>query len=191
MSILSLRQASRGVRYAAAASAMLLFLPLAATAQERGGGREGGGGHEGGGARGGAQMSGARGGAQMGGRQMGSPRIEPQRAPQGYRAMGAPAGADRRPSNLNRPAFNHNFSAARSYRVGAYHSPAGWRYQRWQYGQILPRAYWAQQYWLSDYWLFGLDVPPVGYEWVRYGPDALLIDTTTGEVIQTVYGDFN
>ncbi|NWN22978.1 RcnB family protein, partial [Escherichia coli] len=50
--------------------------------------------------------------------------------------------------------------------------------------------FWAQNYWLTDYWLFGLDVPPLGYEWVRYGPDALLVNITTGEVIQVVYGRF-
>ena len=43
---------------------------------------------------------------------------------------------------------------------------------------------------MLDYWLFGLDVPPYGYEWVRYGPDALLIDLRSGEVIQVVYGRF-
>jgi Ni/Co efflux regulator RcnB len=29
-----------------------------------------------------------------------------------------------------------------------------------------------------------------GYEWVRYGDDALLIDTDTGEVIRTEYDLF-
>ena len=53
-----------------------------------------------------------------------------------------------------------------------------------------PRAFWASEYYLSDYWLFGLEVPPVGYEWVRNGADALLIDTNTGEILQVEYGVF-
>ncbi|HEL3249660.1 TPA: RcnB family protein, partial [Stenotrophomonas maltophilia] len=40
------------------------------------------------------------------------------------------------------------------------------------------------------FWLFGLDMPPMGYEWVRHGPDALLINTGNGEIVQVVYGRF-
>jgi hypothetical protein len=43
----------------------------------------------------------------------------------------------------------------------------GYAYQRWHYGQILPRPYWIGDYILNDFWLFGLDTPPMGYEWVR------------------------
>jgi Ni/Co efflux regulator RcnB len=52
------------------------------------------------------------------------------------------------------------------------------------------RVFWAPRYFLSDYWLFGLEVPPVGYEWVRYGDDALLIDVNTGMILQVEYGVF-
>jgi Ni/Co efflux regulator RcnB len=115
---------------------------------------------------------------------------EPERGPQGYNRVERPMGAEARPQQIDRSAYNHNFTANRGYHIGPYHAPRGFAYQRWGYGDRLPRSFWAQQYWLTDYWLFGLDVPPVGYEWVRYGPDALLIDTTTGEVVQTVYGRF-
>jgi Ni/Co efflux regulator RcnB len=43
---------------------------------------------------------------------------------------------------------------------------------------------------LADYWLFALDVPPVGYEWVRDDTDALLVNIGTGEVLQVQYGVF-
>jgi Ni/Co efflux regulator RcnB len=33
-------------------------------------------------------------------------------------------------------------------------------------------------------------VPPAGYEWVRVGADALLVNTATGEVLQVEYGVF-
>jgi Ni/Co efflux regulator RcnB len=62
--------------------------------------------------------------------------------------------------------------------------------RHWAYGQILPRAYWAPQYHLADYWLFGLEVPPPGCEWVRDDDDALLVDVTTGEIMQVEYGVF-
>jgi Ni/Co efflux regulator RcnB len=115
---------------------------------------------------------------------------EPERGPQRYQRVERPVGADARPQQFDRQVYNHNFTADRSYHIGPYHAPHGYAYRRWGYGEVLPRYYWAQQYWLTDYWLFGLEVPPVGFEWVRYGPDALLINTDNGEVIQVVYGRF-
>jgi Ni/Co efflux regulator RcnB len=147
--------------------------------------REHGGGGPGGGApRGGAPRGG---GAHAAGP---SRQAEPERGPQGYQRIERPQGAQARPQQFDRQAYNHNFNADRGYHVGPYHAPRGFRYRRWGYGDILPRYYWGQQYWLLDYWLFGLDVPPIGYEWVRYGPDAVLIDTRSGEVIQVIYGRF-
>lgn len=123
------------------------------------------------------------------GRQQRAP--EPERRPRGYPRVERPEGADRRPQQVDRRDYNHNYQASQSYRIGPYRAPRAYRYRRWVFGEILPRIYWAQDYWISDYWLFGLDVPPLGLEWVRYGPDALLIDTRSGEVIQVVYGRFN
>ena len=119
-----------------------------------------------------------------------SPNIEAQRAPQGYTPLNRPDKADQRPQTYDKGGYNHNFKATQTYHVGPYHGGASYRYTRWQYGQMLPSRYRGQQYWLAEYWLFGLDVPPMGYEWIRYGPDAILVDTATGEVVQVVYGDF-
>lgn len=116
--------------------------------------------------------------------------VEPERAPRGYQRVERPAGAEVRPQQFDRQVYNHNFRAERTYHIGPYHPPRGFYYRRWGYGEVLPRIYWSQRYWLSDYWLFGLEVPPVGCEWVRYGPDALLIDIRSGQVIQVVYGRF-
>jgi Ni/Co efflux regulator RcnB len=33
-------------------------------------------------------------------------------------------------------------------------------------------------------------VPPVGYEWVRDGNDAILVNTGSGEILQVEYGVF-
>jgi len=62
--------------------------------------------------------------------------------------------------------------------------------RRWGFGQILPRAYWAPEYVLADDWLFGLEIPPAGYEWVRVGADAMLLNIVTGEILQVEYGVF-
>ena len=115
---------------------------------------------------------------------------EPERGPMGYSQVQRPSGAEARPQQFDRQNYNHNFVADHGYHIGPYHAPRGFRYHRWGYGDILPRGYWGSNYWLQDYWLFGLDVPPYGFEWVRYGPDALLIDTRSGEVVQVIYGRF-
>lgn len=116
--------------------------------------------------------------------------IERQHEPRGYTRFEPPMAAQQRPGAPDADLFHHNFAASRGYHIGPYHAPGGFRYRRLSYGEILPPIYWGPQYRLTDYWLFGLDVPPVGYEWVRYGPDALLVDMTTGEVVAEVYGDF-
>jgi len=119
-----------------------------------------------------------------------APRGEPHPAVRGYTRVAPPAGWNTRPQTVDRGAYQHNYQAPRSFQVGPYHRPAGWSEHHWAYGQILPRAYWTAEYILADYWLFGLEVPPVGYEWVRDGADALLIDITTGEILQVEYGVF-
>ena len=116
--------------------------------------------------------------------------VEPHAGPSGYQRPTAPAGWDKRPQTVDRASYQHNFQAARSYRIGPYHRPSGWVDRHWAYGDHLPRSYWAAQYLLADYWLFGLEVPPVGYEWVRVGADALLIDVNSGVVLQAEYGVF-
>jgi len=118
------------------------------------------------------------------------PRGEAHPGPRGYQRPAEPKGWNARPAQVDRAAYQHNFSAARSYHIGPYRRPPGWTAHRWGYGEILPRAYWGAQYLIGDYWLFGLEVPPVNYEWVRDGNDALLIDTNSGEILQVEYGVF-
>jgi Ni/Co efflux regulator RcnB len=120
----------------------------------------------------------------------GHPPGEAHPGPQGYQRVGPPAGWDHRPPTVNKPTYQHNFQAARSFHIGPYHHPSGWAPHHWGYGQILPRAYWAPSYLIADYWLFALEVPPAGYEWVRDDTDALLVDVNTGEILQVEYGVF-
>jgi len=115
---------------------------------------------------------------------------EPHAGPNGYHRLTEPEGWNNRPSTVDRGAYQHNFQAARSFHIGPYHPPRGWHDHHWGFGEILPRAYWGADYLIADYWLFALEVPPVGYEWVRVGNDALLISTVNGEVLQAEYGVF-
>jgi len=111
--------------------------------------------------------------------------------PQGYHRAEPPAGWDHRPQgNFDRGSYQHNFQAARSFHIGPYHRPMGWNEHRWVFGEVLPRAYWSPEYLIADYWLFALEVPPGGFEWVRDGGDALLINTGDGSILQVEYGVF-
>jgi len=78
----------------------------------------------------------------------------------------------------------------RSYRSQPYERPYGWYQQRWVYGQTMPGAFWARDYWVDSYWSFGLIDPPYGYVWVRYGPDALLVNVESGLILSVMYGVF-
>jgi Ni/Co efflux regulator RcnB len=107
-----------------------------------------------------------------------------------YRNPGVHRGAHQRPRTFNRRAYQRNVWARRKFRHGVYHRPHGWYYRRWTYGQILPFAFFARDYWLNDWWIYDLPAPPYGYEWVRYGDDAILVDIRTGTILQVIYGVF-
>jgi Ni/Co efflux regulator RcnB len=120
-----------------------------------------------------------------------APRGEPHPGPRNYQRPSEPQGWNQRPQQIDRPTYQHNYQAARSYRIGPYRRPPGWVARHWAYGQILPHAYWTPQYLIADYWLFALEVPPAGCEWVRDDTDALLVDIATGEILQVEYGVFS
>jgi len=86
--------------------------------------------------------------------------------------------------------LRRNIVAVHRFHAGPYRAPLGWRYRRWVFGERLPSVYFGSAFWITDFLAFDLFPPPDGYVWVRYGPDALLIDRYTGEIIQTDYGVF-
>jgi len=77
-----------------------------------------------------------------------------------------------------------------AWRGGAWSGPPGYYYRHWGYGDRLPYGWFAAQWFINDYYYYDLAVPPYGYEWIRVGPDALLIDTNDGTVVESVYGIF-
>lgn len=78
------------------------------------------------------------------------------------------------------------------FRRGRYHPPRGYSYgYRSVYrGFFLEPFFYASSYWLADPYQYRL--PPVEwpYRWVRYYDDALLVDTTTGEVADVIENFF-
>ena len=86
--------------------------------------------------------------------------------------------------------YERNTSAQHRYDRGDYRWPRGYGYQRWTYGQFLPQVFFNESSRIYDYADYRLPYPPPGAAWVRYGPDALLIDRDTGEIIQVIYGVF-
>ena len=74
--------------------------------------------------------------------------------------------------------------------AGVYHYPHGYAYRRWAVGRVLPRAYWAPSYYYRGYGALGLMAPPANFQWVRYGPDLMLVNLATGNVVDIRYGVF-
>ena len=86
--------------------------------------------------------------------------------------------------------FLYRGRAFERVRSEAFVYPQGWGYRRWEVGAFLPPVFLASDYWYADWDLIGLSPPPPDYQWVRYGPDLLLVELTTGEVIDVVYDVF-
>jgi Ni/Co efflux regulator RcnB len=77
-----------------------------------------------------------------------------------------------------------------SFRAAPFYYPGGWGYRRWAVGQFLPGLFLTQGYFIGNWAAYSLGPPPPGLQWVRYGPDALLVNVYTGQVVDTVYGVF-
>ena len=99
-----------------------------------------------------------------------------------------------------RPNFPHQHQRHRTFvyhgnhhpslLVGVFHYPSGTSYRYWSRGDFLPGLFFTAQFFFTDYTRLGVDPPPPGYRWVRYGPDLLLIDIYTYEVVEVLYGVF-
>jgi Ni/Co efflux regulator RcnB len=68
--------------------------------------------------------------------------------------------------------------------------PRGYRYRHWSVGALLPALFVGSGYFYSDYAALGLEPPPPGCAWVRYGPDLVLVNLTTRVILDVVYGVF-
>ena len=73
----------------------------------------------------------------------------------------------------------------------AFRYPHGWSHRTWRVGMVLPALFLAPDYYYDDYAPLGLQAPPPGYRWVRYGDDLLLVNLRTGSVEDVVYDVFD
>jgi hypothetical protein len=78
-----------------------------------------------------------------------------------------------------------------SHRYRSYwRPPVGFYVRTWAFGDFLPRGWYGAQYYIDAPWYFDLPLPPPGFEWVRVGYDALLIDEYSVRVVQVVRNVF-
>jgi hypothetical protein len=68
--------------------------------------------------------------------------------------------------------------------------PPGYAYRRWAVGGVLPPLFLVPAYYYADWATLGLPPPPPGAQWVRYGPDLLLVDINSGQVLDVVNDAF-
>jgi len=86
--------------------------------------------------------------------------------------------------------YQGNIKSDHHFHAGDYRAPHGYSYRHWSYGDRLPSIYFGRDYWIGDFGMYDLMSPPDGYVWVRFGPDAILIDEYTGEIVRVEYGVF-
>ena len=91
-----------------------------------------------------------------------------------------------RPGPGMRPPPRPQFSwRGRSYyrmRGPAFRYPRGYAYQRWVIGAFLPSIFLGTTYFFDDWRGLGIDRPPPGRRWVRYGPDLVLVNLRTRRI---------
>lgn len=78
------------------------------------------------------------------------------------------------------------YRSPQRYRYGYYRPPIGFYSHNWAFGEFLPRGWYGSDYLLDSWWDYDLPYPPPGYDWVRVGSDALLIDRYSGRIVQVV-----
>jgi Ni/Co efflux regulator RcnB len=85
--------------------------------------------------------------------------------------------------------FNFRGRQYTAIRGPAYNYPRGWGYRRWGRGEFLPSVFLAAPFYFDYDWL-GLPPPPSGARWVRNGPDALLVSSYDGRILDVIYDAF-
>jgi len=101
-----------------------------------------------------------------------------------FRSGGAPV----RDSHAG--AFSYHGQSYAPFRASRYRWPNGMGYRRYGVGAYLPLGFIVSAYVLADWMVYGLAAPPPGDQWVRYGPDVLLVDPSTGQIVDGAYSAF-
>ena len=69
--------------------------------------------------------------------------------------------------------------------------PPGYAYRLWAVGAILPPLFLVPDYYYAGWADMGLPPPDPGFQYVEYGPDLLLVNLATGEVVEVFPGAFS
>jgi hypothetical protein len=93
-----------------------------------------------------------------------------------------------RPGGFGGAQFGYRGHMFNRVHLAPFAYPPGWGYRRWVIGAALPALFLTSAYFYADWASLGLAPPPPGYQWVRYGPDLLLVDVNTGQVADAAYG---
>ncbi len=113
---------------------------------------------------------------------------KPGKTPQAGKPAGGSPQAGPQPPRGNQ--FSHRGQSYNRIAGPAFVYPPGWQYRRWSIGGVFPALFLTSAYFYADYAALGLEVPPTGYAWVRFGPDLVLVNLTTDEIEDVVYGVF-
>jgi Ni/Co efflux regulator RcnB len=87
--------------------------------------------------------------------------------------------------------YVRTITPTKHYNTSVFMGPPGYVYTRYSIGDRAPSTLLGGGYTLMKYSKYGLESPPDGLTWIRAGDDALLVDSKTGEVVQTDYGLFS
>jgi Ni/Co efflux regulator RcnB len=111
-----------------------------------------------------------------------------QFAPGPGHAVGAPGHVVGAPVGLPGRQFTYHGRPFNRVHLAPFVYPNGWAYRHWAVGAVLPPLFLAPAYYYTDWATLGLAPPEPGFQWVRYGPDLLLVNVTTGAVVDVVEG---
>jgi len=113
-----------------------------------------------------------------------------------YPGQGAPAvrgagGYGAAAPRVGARAFTYNGRQFFRYRAGPYYFPQGyegWAGHQWRAGEWLPAVFISSAFFIGDWYDFGLWNPGYGYQWIRVGADAVLVNLADGQVVDVVPG---
>ena len=78
------------------------------------------------------------------------------------------------------------YSSHSRFRGPQWRPPRDYFVRSWRFGEVLPYGWYTPDYRILDWWAYDLPEPPPGYDWVRVGEDALLVDDFDGRIAQVV-----
>jgi Ni/Co efflux regulator RcnB len=119
------------------------------------------------------------------------PRDQGSRDQGGFRGDGFRGGGERGFDHGGGRAFGYGGRQYFRYHAEPYRYPGGyygWANHGWRRGEWLPQVFINSGYFIDDWSDFGLWQPDYGYEWIRVGYDAVLVNLADGQVADVVPG---